>query len=165
MNLDDAQRKKVTEWIEQGLKLSEIQNKLASEFGLTLTYMDVRFLIDDLKLKVKDTEPPKPPAPVVAAPGVPANSPAAGQAEAAPLTPMPEGGVSGGVSVSVDHVARPGAIVSGKVTFSDGKSAEWHLDQHGRLGLAAKEQGYRPSQQDVADFQAQLQQQLAKMGY
>ena len=31
MNLDDAQRQKVAEWIAQGLKLSDIQNRLASE--------------------------------------------------------------------------------------------------------------------------------------
>ena len=28
MNLDEAQRKKVAEWVAQGLKLSEIQNRL-----------------------------------------------------------------------------------------------------------------------------------------
>lgn len=160
MNLDDAQRAKVSEWIEQGAKLSEIQNRLGTEFGLRLTYMDVRFLIDDLKLKVKDTEPPKPP-PTVA----PAKTAAPGEAQ--PLTPVPEeeGGLGSGVSVTVDHVARPGALVSGKVKFSDGKSADWSLDQYGRLGLAAQEKGYRPSQQDLMDFQAMLQTELAKQGY
>ena len=29
MNLDEGQRRRVAEWIEQGLKLSEIQDKLA----------------------------------------------------------------------------------------------------------------------------------------
>ena len=62
MNLDDAQRKKVTEWIAQGLKLSELQNRLASELGLHVTYMDVRLLVDDLKLTPKDVERPKSPA-------------------------------------------------------------------------------------------------------
>src|SRR2546427_9841619 len=59
MNLDDAQRRKVTEWIAQGLKLSEIQSRLGSELGLHLTYMDVRLLVDDLKLTPRDVEPPK----------------------------------------------------------------------------------------------------------
>src|SRR5262249_41923373 len=71
----------------------------------------------------------------------------------------------GNVSVTVDHVARPGALVSGIVTFSDGKTAEWYLDQAGRLGVVAKEQGYRPSQPDVLAFQTQLQRELAKVGY
>ena len=51
----------------QGAKLSEIQTRLASEFGLKLTYMEVRFLVDDLKLTPKDPEPPKVAAPVAEA--------------------------------------------------------------------------------------------------
>src|SRR6266404_2797197 len=60
MNLDEGQRKKVAEWIGQGLKLSEIQTRLVSELGVKMTYMDVRFLVDDLKLVPKDIEPVKP---------------------------------------------------------------------------------------------------------
>lgn len=150
--------------MEQGLKLSEIQGRLATEFGLRLTYMDVRFLIDDLKLRIKDPEPPKAPADLKAGSAAPANSP-----EPAALVPeeenepLPAGG--GKVSVSVDQIARAGAMVSGKVTFSDGKSAEWYLDQYGRLGLAAADKNYRPPQQDIAEFQTELQSQLAKLGY
>ncbi len=162
MNLDEAQRSTVSQWIEQGLKLSEIQSKLASEFGVSLTYMDVRFLIDDLKLKVKDTEPPKPTA-TFGAPSATA-VPAAAGPPAQPLDPMSPP-ASGGVSVTVDQLARAGALVSGKVKFSDGKTAEWYLDQQGRLGLAASEKGYRPSEQDVMDFQNLLQTELAKLGY
>ena len=66
MNLDEAQRKKVAEWIAQGLKLSEIQNRLGSDLGVTMTYMDVRLLVDDLKLTPKDIELPKPNPPVAA---------------------------------------------------------------------------------------------------
>ncbi len=42
MNLNEAQRQRVTAWILQGAKLSEIQTRLADEFGLRLTYMDVQ---------------------------------------------------------------------------------------------------------------------------
>src|SRR5882672_5482005 len=59
MNLDEAQKKMVTEWIAQGLKLSEIQKRLSDELGLRLTYMEARLLVDDLKLMPKDTERPK----------------------------------------------------------------------------------------------------------
>jgi len=165
MNLDEAQRKKVTEWIGQGLKLSEIQNRLNSEFGLRLTYMEVRLLVDDLKLTPKDVEKPKPaqsaltspvapPVGAQAKPGTPAGAPAKGEEPEAP----------GGVSVSVDHLARPGAVVSGKVTFSDGNRAEWYLDQTGRLGLVAQQQGYRPPPADLQQFQAALESELSKMG-
>ena len=34
MNLDEAQRKQVASWVAEGLKLSETQNRLASELGV-----------------------------------------------------------------------------------------------------------------------------------
>src|SRR5436189_4321862 len=113
MNLDDSQRKTVGEWIAQGLKLSEIQNRLASDLGVTMTYMDVRLLVDDLKLTPKDIEPAKAPAATLqSSAAVPAPAPGAGQ----PSATSAAAGKPGGVSVSVDKIARPGAVVSGKVT-------------------------------------------------
>ena len=158
MNLDEAQRQQVTAWIADGAKLSEIQTRLASEFGLKLTYMEVRFLVDDLKLTPKDPEPPK-----VVAPGSPtAAKPADAEKRSATAGPA---GATGGVSVTVDQLARPGAIVSGKVTFSDGQQADWYLDQTGRLGVVPKQQGYKPSAADVQQFQAALQSEMARMGF
>ena len=162
MKLDEGQRRKVAEWIEQGHKLAEIQNKLASELGVSMTYMDVRFLIDDLKLRPKDPEPPAP-APAAATPTPPEATPAA--APVHDLTPSPDAPIaSGKVSTSLDHLAKPGALVSGRVTFSDGQTAEWYLDQTGRLGMVPPITGYRPPQQDVPIFQQQLQDELAKLG-
>lgn len=152
MKLDDAQRQKVATWIAEGAKLSEIQNRLASEFGLKLTYMEARFLVDDLKLTPKDPEPPKTP------------EPAAAVKPAGPAPADPAAG-PGQVTVTVDQIARPGAIVSGKVAFSDGQTADWYLDQTGRLGVVPKQQGYKPSAADVQDFQLALQQEMAKLGY
>ena len=48
----------MAEWIADGMKLSEIQNKLDAEFGVSMTYMEVRFLMDDLSLKPVDPVPP-----------------------------------------------------------------------------------------------------------
>ena len=166
MNLSDEQRQRVTAWILEGAKLSEVQNRLAAEFGLKLTYMEARFLVDDLKLTPKDPEPPK----VVASP------PAAAKAPAAPLTttPVPAGEApaadevlppASNVVVSVDQITRPGAIISGKVNFSDGQTADWYLDQAGRLGVVPKQQGYKPSAADVQEFQLALQREVAKLGY
>jgi hypothetical protein len=158
MNLTDEQRQRVTAWILQGVKLSEVQNRLVAEFGIKLTYMEARFLVDDLKLTPKDPEPPK----VVA-------SPAAEPAKlAAEKNPTPEGTLpdsGGNVSVSVDQITKPGTVISGKVTFSDGQTAEWYLDQTGRLGVVPKQQGYKPSAADVQEFQLALQQEVAKLGY
>lgn len=130
MNLDDAQKQQVKAWIDEGLTLSQIQSKLASELGKSMTYMEVRFLMDDLKLKPNDKQPPSSVAPTVQ-PGPAPSEPALGRgakptAETRKGPPLsePAGTAAGGVSVTVDRVARPGALVSGRVTFSDGNSAE-----------------------------------------
>ena len=164
MNLDEAQRNKVAEWIAQGLKLSEIQNQLASELGLTLTYMDVRLLVDDLKLIPKDAEPPKPLERGPSALDAGARPPAAPPGLAVPKPGQPAGG-PGSVSVSVDKLARPGTLVSGKVTFSDGHTADWRLDQTGQLGLIPQQPGYRPPASDVQPFQMALEAELSKLGF
>ena len=168
MKLDDAQKQKVSGWIEEGLKLSEVQDRLQTEFGLRMTYMEVRFLIDDLGVKLKDKPQEKPPE-IPAAPKVqpPAAAVPANPAQSNP-TPLGEDAAdlpASKVSVIVDQVTRPGALVSGKVTFSDGKGAEWYLDQMGRLGLASKEQGYKPSQEDLMEFQMELQNELSRLGF
>jgi hypothetical protein len=162
MDLDEAQRKKIAQWIADGLKLSEIQNRIASELGLRMTYMDVRFLVDDLKLTPKDPEPPKVPASSTLA--APAQSPAQPAPALNPKTGEPEP-PNGRVSLTVDHLARPGALVSGKVTFRDGNQAEWYLDQTGRLGLVPQQPGYKPSAADVQQFQIALESELSKMGF
>ena len=164
MNLSEEQRSAVAKWISEGAKLSEIQNRLASEFGVKLTYMEARFLVDDLKLTPKDPEPPK----VVAPPTAPA------AAKPPTTTPVPADEISEAdevlppaskVSVSVDQITKPGAMISGKTTFSDGQIAEWYLDQTGRLGVVPKVQGYKPSAADVQDFQMALQREVQKLGY
>jgi hypothetical protein len=159
MNLDEGQKRKVGVWISQGLKLSEIQSRLASEFGLNLTYMDVRLLVDDLKLTPKDAEPAQTSS-VLSEAAVPSS-------KAAPPPPesQAEAPGSGQVSVAVDQLARPGALVSGKVTFSDGKQADWYMDQTGRLGLVPQQPGYRPPPADLQKFQASLEAELARIGF
>src|SRR5664279_4422784 len=167
MNLDEAQRQKVVEWIGQGLKLAEIQNRLISELHVTMTYMEVRMLVDDLKLMPKDPEPVKP---VESALSGIAKPPAAGAGSplAGPGAPMPKpaqpAGVPGKVTLSVDQLTRPGAVVSGKVTFSDGNTAAWQIDQTGQLGLIPPMPGYRPPAADVQPFQAALEAELHKLG-
>lgn len=155
MNLDESQKQAVAKWIDEGLKLAEIQNRLSSEFGIRMTYMEVRFLMDDLRLKPKDPETPAPPEKQEETDQVP-------EPEVMPEAPP---SAPGNVSVTVDQIARPGSLVSGKVVFSDGNSATWSLDQFGRLGLSPSTPNYRPSPQDVEAFQSALQREMQKMGY
>jgi len=160
MKLDDNQRQAVAQWIAAGAKLSEIQNRLAAEFGLKLTYMEARFLVDDLKLTPKDPEPPKVVEPPVAAKPLTTTPVPADEAAADEVLPP-----ASKVSVTVDQITRPGSIISGKVSFSDAQTADWYLDQTGRLGLVPKQPGYKPSAADVQDFQLALQREVAKLGY
>lgn len=167
MSLDAAQRTKVAEWIKQGLKLSEIQNLLSSEMGVRMTYMEVRLLVDDLKLTPKDAEPPKAVESVFADParGAPRGAlHAEAKPQPAATAPASPPGSPGGVAVSVDQIARPGAVVSGKVTFSDGNTASWQFDELGRLALASQQPGYRPSQSDLEKFRIALDAELNQLG-
>lgn len=159
MKLDDAQRAKVSGWIADGLKLSEIQNKITSELDLRMTYMEVRLLVDDLKLVPRDIERAPTPNPDLSKTPEP-------QAQT-PATPPPTTAPAGTarVAVSVDQLARPGAVVSGKVTFTDGNEASWYFDQSGRLGLSPKVAGYRPSPEDLQQFQMSLESELSRMGF
>jgi hypothetical protein len=182
MNLDEAQVAKVRQWVDEGRKAAEVQTRLQEELGIKMTYAEVRFLLGDLQLKPKDL--PKAATPLLG--GGPAAGPAAassrsvgagpaglvpGGVPAGGLKPVPAAeagagaGAGAGVQVTVDDIARPNMVVSGKVTFSDGQFAEWGIDQMGRPMLMPKQQGYRPSQPDVVEFQVQLEQILSRFGY
>jgi hypothetical protein len=161
MTLTEEQRQRVSAWIVQGAKLAEIQTRLAEEFGIKLTYMEARFLVDDLKLVPKDPERPKAPEPP--AEKKLATKPVPAEELADEEIPAPAGG--GKVSVTVDQITRPGSLISGKATFSDGQIADWYLDQMGRLGVVPKQQGYKPSAADVQEFQMTLQREVQKLGY
>ena len=143
------------------MKLSEFQKRLEKDFGLKSTYMEVRLLVDDLRVQLKDPEPPKAPAPAPEATLAPtaAAVPMGGAAPGA----APDGLV-GGVSITVDTVTRPGTLTSGTVKFSDGQSAQWYLDQMGRFGMVPPVRGYRPSQEDLQEFQMLLDRELQKLG-
>ena len=152
MQLTADQQVHVRQWLAEGMKLADVQKRLEADFQLRLTYMDVRMLVAELQVMPKDPEPPKVSTPP---PGAP---PAAMPAEPTPASP------GSGVAVTVDTVTRPGAMVSGKVTFSDGQKATWLVDQYGRPGLMPETKGYRPSQSDMQDFQIALEQELVRMG-
>ena len=55
-------------------------------------------------------------------------------------------------------------VAGGDHTFSDGVNSPWYLDQFGRLGLTPKDEAYKPSDEDLAEFQKQLQAELQKSG-
>jgi hypothetical protein len=152
-DLSEEQVAQVSAWAEAGAQLPDIQKKLGEEFGLSATYMDTRFLVLDLGIEVRSEEP---------------GEEAGGEPEAAGEEPSPieaelaepVGGAGGSVTVSTDEISRPGAMVSGSVTFSDGQKARWLIDQLGRPGLEPDTPGYQPAEEDLVAFEQELRKAL-----
>ena len=160
MQLNDAQKDAVRKWIAEGCGLTEIQKRLNDEFKLTMTFLDLRFLVLDLGLAIKEQAKNTSAGLDLAkaAPGRPS-------AEPADMEPdSPDSGGTGGVTVTLDRIVKPGSVVSGTVRFSDGVSASWMLDQLGRLALDAGKPNYRPSPEDVQAFQMELRNLLQSRG-
>jgi len=185
MSLTPDQKQAVASWVAAGDNLSVVQQKLREQFQLSLTYRDVRFLVDDLDLTLKDPAPKvdasdvtkaQPPAPKAATGEKKGFLDKAkeklglGKADAAAddeLPPedeyadeaddLPPAGL-GGVTVEVDKVTLiPGALASGTVTFSDGVTGKWIVDHQGRPGFTQVSQpGYRPSPADAQSFMQEL---------
>src|SRR6266567_812500 len=55
--LSPEQKQTVAAWVAAGDNLSAVQKKLAEHFKVSMTYMDVRFLVDDLGLELKNAAP------------------------------------------------------------------------------------------------------------
>ena len=51
---------------------------------------------------------------------------------------------------------RPGTALSGSVKFASGSTADWYIDQTGRLGLENLV-GNQPTQEDIQQFQVELE--------
>ena len=162
--LTDEQKEKLGEWADEAIGLSGIQKRVEQEFGFRMTYMDTRFLALDLGLDVKEPGDDEPEeavedeviteeviqTPEQAAPPLSEDSPLNGPSN---------------VSVSIDELVIPGAVISGKVTFSDGEKATWMIDQMGRFGVEPSTAGYQPNDSDMKSFQSQLSTMMRKKGY
>ncbi len=198
MTLTPEQKHAVAGWVAAGDNLSTVQKKLADTYKLSMTYMDVRFLVDDLNLALKDAAPKADASDVTKAPPrAPAEKAGekkglmerakekfglggAGESQAADEATLDEdefpedqsafpdeAGLGGGVTVSVDKVTlHPGALASGSVTFSDGVTAKWLVDNYGRPGFSEVSQpGYRPSPADAQAFMQELSVALQSRGF
>jgi len=144
----------VREYIQKGHTLSDIQKLLLNEHQLSITYLDLRLMASTIDATPVDSESTEK------------------LAEAGTTETIIKGGSDndaeagdGNTKVTVDTVVRPGSIVSGTVKFASGANGKWYLDQMGRLGLDPDEGSSKPDQQDITDFQAELQKVMAKDGY
>ena len=142
--------------LADGIALSEIQTLVNAEFKQNMTYMDIRILASELEVDWKKFDPEKKSdafaedAPAAgnadaAMDDVEEDVPAEAEAEAAaPVPGMPD---LSDTKIEVSKIARPGMMFSGSVTFANNTTAEWFLDNMGRLGLDNL-QGEEPSEEE-----------------
>ncbi|MGJ8634631.1 MAG: hypothetical protein ACSHX7_12010 [Luteolibacter sp.] len=131
--LSEEQIATIKSWAADGAQLPDIQLRMKEEMDFSLTYMDTRFVVLDLGIELIEPEKEVP-------------------VEEIKPAPVP----TGEVNVSMDSIAVPGTVVSGKISFSDGEQALWSIDQTGRPSMNPDTPGYKPSQEDLLEFQAQL---------
>ena len=187
MTLTPEQKQTVASWVAAGDNLSAVQKKLAEQFQLSMTYRDVRFLVDDLTLELKDPAPKVDTSDVSKVPPAPPADPrpapekkgfldkakeklGRGKGESDPASEEDQEKLSpaeaGNVQIEVDKVNLiPGALASGSVTFSDGVTGRWIVDQYGRPGFSEISQpGYRPTPADGQAFMQELSLALQNRG-
>ena len=158
-NLELEIKRFVAAKLAEGESLSNIQNMVNAEFDQHMTYMDLRILASSLDVDWQALDPnakkaaPAEPAPDASAS---ADAPAEAGAEAAPEA------AAGDTVVEVSKLARPGMMLSGTVKFASGSTAEWYVDNMGRLGVENLV-GEKPTQEDVEKFQIELDKAVRKV--
>lgn len=133
--LSPEQVRSIRDWAEEGLDLNAIQKKLHEDLGIKLTFMDTRFLLQDLDIHIRQPEPEPLP-----------------EQSAAMVAPAP---LLGRIQVTVDEVTPPHALMAGKVLFKSGAQGVWDIDRTGRINWDAT-QG-EPTAEDLREFETELQ--------
>jgi hypothetical protein len=152
--MTNEERKQVVgELLAKGHSLSQIQDYFHKEKNDPITYMELRLLLSEMPdAKLPEKELPKTllPSAVPTAAKVPG-------AEKEPPT-------SAKLSISVDQVPAPGAMLSGYARFSSGAKAHWFLDEMGRLGVDPELGSGKPTPQDMQEFTTELRRMLQQTG-
>ena len=156
----------MAEKLAAGITLSEIQSLVNAEFKLSMTYMDIRILASELEIDWQKLSPGKQTsAPAQESAPAPESAPEADSTPQETAEAIPENAAMPDLStttVEVSKLARPGMMFSGSATFANGSTADWYLDNMGRLGVDNL-QGDKPSQEDIEKFQIVLQNELRKI--
>lgn len=149
----------ISQWAANGAQLTDIQKRLEDEMEFRLSYMDTRFLILDLGVEIRNlaqeqAETEQSEQDEVAKSESDAKNGEELTEDDIEVLPPSDGG---NVKVSVDDIARPGLMASGRVTFAGGQGGMWYVDEMGRLGIDPEVEGYQPSEADIMAFQRELQ--------
>jgi DNA-binding transcriptional MerR regulator len=139
-------KKIISELLKKGLSLDEVQKTLDSEYGEKMTFFDLRMLaaeIEDIDWDDEEEEPEEKSEEETNAEADGASKP-------------------GETVVEISQLTRPGVALSGSVAFASGATADWVLDQYGRLAFEKSEGS--PTEEDLREFQEQLKAKLAGGG-
>lgn len=145
MNTEERNRF-IAEQLAQGLSLSEVQRLLADEHDVQMTYLELRLVAADLEVDwhKHDKVTPEPEE---------SQTPPAAE-------PVTQQDIPGRTRITVSKLVRPGASMSGDVEFASGAKAEWFVDASGRLGLNPAPGSPKPTENDIQQFQVELQRKL-----
>lgn len=161
-------KKIVAKKLSEGISLTDIQKQLSDEHNVRMTFLDLRLLASELedvnwesfnkeeeKVDEKDALDE-----VVDNPGEEdlIDDDNGDEFQAVDALESSQEAQSGQTVVELSKLARPGAVASGSVKFGSGANAEWVLDQLGRLALSNATG--EPTQQDIKEFQVELQKAL-----
>lgn len=162
MKLTHEQKNTVKRWAEEGAGLSEIQTRLLDEFSIRLSYMETRFLVIDLDATIKDAPSQEETQPQAVLADAAAD--AIGEDVADDEIETEALPAEGEVSVDINPITRPGFAVAGTVVFSDGIKGDWGVTVDGRLSLDPAQPDYRPTSEDLRQFQLKLRDLFASQG-
>ena len=147
--------------LEKGESLSEIQKLVNEKFSQHMTYMEIRILASELESVDWKALDPRAQAEAAKKAKEEAEKKASESGSDAPETangdaPETTPAGTGKTVVELSKLARPGMMLSGTVKFASGSTAEWYVDNMGRLGLENLK-GEKPTPEDIEAFQIELE--------
>lgn len=145
---DTAVKKFMEEQVKAGKTLPEIQQLIGEKFDRKMTFLEVRLMASELKdIDWQEEEP--------------AEADDTPDQEAQPdHDALSEANTPGGCVVEMSKLVKPGAVAHGSVKFPSGVTADWSVDQLGRLGLSNN--SGKPDEDDIKAFQKELQRLFAR---
>lgn len=173
MTISDAERDKfIMEQLNAGVSLSDVQKMLDSEYGIKITYFELRMIASTLKIEWENrsskphaaapepvmaeesAEKPMDEAPEAAEEPEQMDDTEAGNEACNDDDGMPENDTV----VTLDDVPAAGAAMSGTVKFASGASGKWVMTRMGQLGISELDKdSAQPTQDDIMLFQQELQ--------
>ena len=159
-SLSDDQISTIKAWAESGDVLADIQRKMNDDMEIKVTYLETRFMLEDLKIELLPEPEPEPEE----EDSTEEASPEAEDGEAADDPADEKIPTEDEAVVSIDKIQKPGALISGKVTFAGGLTTPWWLDQMGQLGMEPFDEDFKPSEAQLMSFQKELQAAIQKSG-